>query len=1351
MKTKQKTLLALLVFALCAALFAVMTFTASAADVTLSGSGTRDDPYIVTSQEELFAASNASANVFVKLGKSLGVTSEFAVTNTLYLDLNSYQLNVFTENGIVVQKTSALYIFDTAGGGKICNNHDGDGVYNAITNYGLLYIENNVTIEVYTHGNCALQNYGTATVFGGKITAYIYNEGKLNIEGGEISQTIDNYGTVNISGGTVTTSTICIINYSDAKLSITGGSLISSSVPVDNQADAETTVTGGTLTGEWYGINNLGTLTVSGGTISVTTISGGSIMGESYGIRNLGTLAISGGTLIKGITNVSAPVKQCLAVGYAFFDESGHPIVLNEGQKEFTANVTIGKCTTHVSDNANCTVQTDCGACGTPYIDPTAHNFGETDVCACGVLLISEKTFPDEKFRAYISDNLDKDHDDILSAEEIAAVSSIDVSGKEIVSLEGIKYFTALTELRCYSNQLTSLDVSGCTALTELYCYSNQLASLDVSGCSALEKLNCYSNQLASLDVSGCSALTELDCNNNDLTSLDVRTCTALTELYCYSNQLTRLDVSGCTELISLDCIDNQLASLDVSGCSALTKLKCYSNQLTRLDVSTCTALTELHCLRNKLTSLDVSTCTALTELDCNNNDLTSLDVSDCSALTKLMCYSNQLTRLDVSGCSALTELNYQNNQLTSLDVSGCTALTELNCYSNNQLTSLDVSGCTALTELYCYSNKLISLDVSGCTALIYLDCNDNQLTSLDVRGCTALTELYCYSNKLISLDVSTCTALTKLRCYNNQLTSLDVSTCTALTYLACNNNQLASLDVSDFTELKDLDCYSNNQLTSLDVSGCTALKYLDCYSNNQLTSLDVSGCTALEHLSCYSNQLTSLDVSGCTALEYLGCSNNQLTSLDVSECSALTQLVCYSNKLTSFDVSGCTALTYLHCNDNQLTSLDVSGCTALTELVCNNNQLTSLDVSTCTALTYLACYNNQLTSLDLANNASLSSTNILSQQLYITEDDAKNYTVPAGFDASKAINITGGVFDGNVLAFNESATSVKYTYETGLEGITMDVIIYIHEHYFGADHICTYCGAKKAEASQVSVTLDGDIGVNFYWTLQSEVISDTSAYFLVKLPNGNTERFDVSAMTTVEKDGALYYRVTGRVAAKEMADDVVVELYAGDELIASANCSVRGYADRAFKYSDDAELIAMMKAMLNYGAASQMLFGHNTSDLANSILAEGDKAVAAVDKSQLTSVSMEGSVAGFTPVQFSCILETKTTLRHYFTVESGNIAGYTFKVGDTEVKPKLISGNTYCVDIENISAADLGTAYTFTITDGTTTQTITASVESYMNSVIVNKDNEKLVSTELLATVYAMHAYGTSAETYFK
>ena len=192
---------------------------------------------------------------------------------------------------------------------------------------------------------------------------------------------------------------------------------------------------------------------------------------------------------------------------------------------------------------------------------------------------INETNFPDENFRNWLlSQSFGSDGK--LTDEEIAGVTSIDVSSKSIQSLKGIEYFTELTTLSCGANKLTSLDVSKSTALTRLECYENRLTSLDVSKNTALTELWCYDNQLTSLDVSKNTALTELWCGGNQLTSLDVSKNTALTELECGANQLTSLDVSKNTALTYLSCYQNQLTSLDLSKNTALTSLSCFMNQI---------------------------------------------------------------------------------------------------------------------------------------------------------------------------------------------------------------------------------------------------------------------------------------------------------------------------------------------------------------------------------------------------------------------------------------------------------------------------------------------------------------------------------------------------------------------------------------------------------------------------------------------------------------------------------------------------------------------------------------------------------------------------------------------------
>lgn len=137
--------------------------------------------------------------------------------------------------------------------------------------------------------------------------------------------------------------------------------------------------------------------------------------------------------------------------------------------------------------------------------------------------------------------DIDRNGDSQISEKEASIVEFLKVFSRGIRGLEEIKYFTALTDLNCVDNQLTSLDVSKNTALTGLACSYNQLTSLDVSKNTALTDLNCNNNQLTSLDVSKNTALTDLYCSDNQLTSLDLSKNTALTGLSCENNPLTRI------------------------------------------------------------------------------------------------------------------------------------------------------------------------------------------------------------------------------------------------------------------------------------------------------------------------------------------------------------------------------------------------------------------------------------------------------------------------------------------------------------------------------------------------------------------------------------------------------------------------------------------------------------------------------------------------------------------------------------------------------------------------------------------------------------------------------------------
>ena len=269
---------------------------------------------------------------------------------------------------------------------------------------------------------------------------------------------------------------------------------------------------------------------------------------------------------------------------------------------------------------------------------------------------------------------------DQLTDDDMADLTTINVSNKNLTSLTGIEYAINLQNLYCANNQLMSLDVSACVNLQILGCDTNQLPDLDVSGCVSLQDLFCGNNQLASVDVSNNVNLQNLVCNNNQLVSVDVSNNVNLQFLYCHTNQLTSLDVSDCVNLQFLYCYSNQLTSLDVSNNANLTDLYCHTNQLKSLDAIDCVNLSFLVCSDNQLTSLNVSNSINLKQLNCGTNQLTSLDVSNNVNLQDLYCDNNQLTSLDVSACVNLKNLDCCINQLSDItSTNGLSQLTNFN------------------------------------------------------------------------------------------------------------------------------------------------------------------------------------------------------------------------------------------------------------------------------------------------------------------------------------------------------------------------------------------------------------------------------------------------------------------------------------------------------------------------------------------------------------------------------------------------------------------------------------------------------------------------------------------------
>lgn len=82
---------------------------------------------------------------------------------------------------------------------------------------------------------------------------------------------------------------------------------------------------------------------------------------------------------------------------------------------------------------------------------------------------------------------------------------------------------------------------------------------VNLQGCSSLSSIKCYGNELKSLNVANCENLTKIDCDDNELTSINVSNCVNLRTLYCSKNRLTDINISSCKKLESLHCSENSI------------------------------------------------------------------------------------------------------------------------------------------------------------------------------------------------------------------------------------------------------------------------------------------------------------------------------------------------------------------------------------------------------------------------------------------------------------------------------------------------------------------------------------------------------------------------------------------------------------------------------------------------------------------------------------------------------------------------------------------------------------------------------------------------------------------------
>ncbi len=366
-----------------------------------------------------------------------------------------------------------------------------------------------------------------------------------------------------------------------------------------------------------------------------------------------------------------------------------------------------------------------------------------------------------------------------------------------------------------------------------------------------------------------------------------------------------------------------------------------------------------------------------------------------------------------------------------------------------------------------------------------------------------------------------------------------------------------------------------------------------------------------------------------------------------------------------------------------------------------------------------------------------------------ISLDDSVIWSVSGNTSEATIIDATGLL----TIGADESSDTVTVTATSVLDSTKSASAEVLVEKLVSVD-------SNLAKLTGHSLSLNGNIAVNFYMELSEEVVSNENAYMHFTLPTqldgtAKTVKVKVSEADTAVIDEKTYYVFTCEVSAKEMTGEIKAQMFAdannaGEEY----TYTVKRYADYILSHTDTYgdKVTALVKAMLNYGAYSQIVFDYNADKLANAFLLEEEKTLAEITpdanwKAVISSTDGGSDLASFGA---TLVLKSQTALNVYVKLkENLTLDDVTFYIDDVKVdKAALVkNGEYYVLTVSGIKASSLDETHIFKVENENKNIVLTYGPMSYCYTVL-NGSNETYEET-LKNVVSALYYFNQAANNY--
>ncbi len=267
----------------------------------------------------------------------------------------------------------------------------------------------------------------------------------------------------------------------------------------------------------------------------------------------------------------------------------------------------------------------------------------------------------------------------------------------------------------------------------------------------------------------------------------------------------------------------------------------------------------------------------------------------------------------------------------------------------------------------------------------------------------------------------------------------------------------------------------------------------------------------------------------------------------------------------------------------------------------------------------------------------------------------------------------------------------------------------------------------EKFSIAGSNMTLGNELEVNFMVTKKDLPEGDYTAYITQYKADGTTVVTELTEDKWTDLSN-VYHVMSARIAAKEMSDQLAIEIKDADGYVYNDaySTSVRDYGGRALTNPNTTDLVkVVMVDMLNYGASAQQQFTYDTENLANNALTEAQQALATAKVE-----CADDQVKGKNCYGASLSLEDRIEMNVFFSgLKNKDVASmyalvtfedYNGKAHEARVEGSefiKMTTDLYGVVVDDIVLADAKQMVTITVynADGSEYGSATDSVESYV------------------------------------